>query len=326
MLLYYIITTDDNEMIKHLNNRDINSINKLLKSGYNVNVPVNIFGHPTLFFFIKLITRSDAPIESKEYDIVKLIIDHKADVNYIKNGKNVLSLMCSIHNNKDSTIKIIQLLLDKKTDNNNPLLNRTALDCAINAKNTDVVRLLLNNKITINNATFDRYEHHFAFYNRDITKLLLEHMSPKILLRNIFQHGDILMDVCNLGCLNAFKQLFHKKINMDRRYTIVTFVDGCSWYRVTLLEIVLLNINAFNRICLSSDKDFNNYIEIAKILVLRTSELKSEHFLDYCVLRMKPFCVVKLDDTLRSIIKEITNPPLLTFFPMVLVNIINEYY
>jgi ankyrin repeat protein len=292
-----------------------------------VNLPLNKSNHHTLFHFIHLIlTQHEKTIGDQEFEIVKLIIEAKANVNYINNGLNVLTMIYIFRRNINETENIIKLLLDNKTDNYNPLLNHSALDYAVKSDCWRSVKLLLKNGVIPDETIFSKYNDHFLYHKGPITKLLIECMPSEILFNNIFidkiKDGSLLCIACNIGCANASRRL----LESDTYYgcgiynRLSTFVTHNIVDQQTLLKIVMLNIKDIEtstdqsrKNILGDGKDLSNYIEIAKLLI------------DYgaCIEESELNEIVHSHAIKR---KNIINEYLSLHFPKVLVDVIIEYY
>jgi hypothetical protein len=314
-----------NAMKIFLRKRNIELISGLINNKkFNVNLPLNGSKHPTLFHFIYMIlNQHEKSIGDQEFEIVKLIIEAKADVNYISNGLNVLTMIYKFKRNINETENIIKLLLDNKADNYNPLLNRSALDYAVKSDCWRSVKLLLKNGIIPDETIFNKYRYHFAYNKGPVTKLLIEYMPSNILLKDIFANrfecDELLCGACNMGCLNAVKQLIKYYISCCIHQQICTFITINTVTNLSLLEIVMLNINEIEtstdqtrKNILGDGKDLDNYIEIAKLLVDHapyTTKTKSNKLIhSYAVKR-----------------KNALNKYLLIHFPKVLINMILKY-
>jgi hypothetical protein len=304
-------------MIGYLKNRDITSINELIKNNFDVNVPLCRRGKPVLFHFIHMILSHAKIIGNKEFEIIKLIIENKADVNYVNGRFNALSLIYKFNRNFDETKNIIKLLLDSKANNYDPLLKKTALDYALDYKDWRSVKLLLTNGVIPIASTFDRYIHHINYDNGPIVKLLFEYTPFNVL--NNFNKVQLPYLACNLGCLNIVRRLIDTCININQNsYIIKLFMNNVIIRDKSLFELVNLNIKEINSNyslrgnILGDGKDLYNYIEISKL------------FIDHCAVTTKD----KLEDIVQSYIDKRKNTiidQLLLYIPKVLVNVILNY-
>jgi hypothetical protein len=331
-------------LLKCLNHGDLNGLKDLLNSK-NINSPVSKFGDPPLYHFISYITNKGFSFAYAGYSIIKVLIDHKADINYVRDGKNVLSILCNSRD--DSVLKMIKLLLENKIQTDGLLLEYPAIKYAIDTNNVKIVKLLLENNIKITYCAIKCYD----FWCNDnysiMTKMLLEH-TPTNFLPFIFlrSYHDVLPVVCNYGCLNIFKQItipdeatsslfslfFDREIDypyfpnkhvypfMGNHEKYCNFMTNRkqSISNSSLLEIVILNISGFDGMCycrvnmLGDKKDLNDYIEMAKILINLGANTN----------------IVKIPTVLIPYITEVKNTLcryLLDFFPKVLVDIVINY-
>jgi hypothetical protein len=323
----------------YLNYGNLKGLRDLLNSNeIKINGLISKYRTSPLYHFICNITKNEVFIVKNDIDIVKLLIDHGADVNYIWKKKNVLSLLCNCRDDSAETVDMIKLLLDNKIDNDNPSLRQPAITYAINTNNSNVVKLLVENKIEIKYHTISCYNRWFDEDYSIVTKILLEYTPPEILtmiLSNV--RSDILLTICNYGCLNIFKKIiytpnlfsliFGDEIDLDYEFDPVKiFMEQHDCWLVsgniiesTLLKTVILNINEFKdyecwcrKNILGDGKDLNNYIEIAKILIILGADTYN----------------IEIPDVLKSYVAEIKNTLceyLLHFVPKVLVNMITDY-
>jgi ankyrin repeat protein len=314
-------------MRSFLKKRNIKSINDLIKNKkFSVNAPINGDEQHVLFHFIRMIlTQHEKTIEHKEFEIVKLIIDSKANINYISNGFNVLTMMCNSTKNINEKEKIIKLLLYSKADNYHSLLKHSAMNYAVESDCWKSVKLLLKNGIIPDETDVTKHVNRWSRFNVPITKLLYEYTPFEILFKimNKTQKNkiQILHGACNIGCLNVVKQLIEYDI-----YSIyitctatLTFLTHEHVVHKSMLEIVILNIKAIKtsndqtrKSILGDGKDLNNYIEIAKLLI------------DYgaCDATIESNTIIHSYAIKR---KNTTDGQLLLYFPKVLVNMIIEY-
>jgi hypothetical protein len=327
----------------HLNHSNLQGLEDLLNyKKININGLVSKYRTSPLYHFICNITKIYNSITKDDYEIVKLLINHNADVNYIWRRKNVLSLLCNSHGNTSNRIDIIQLLLDNKISANDPSLKYPVIKYAIDTNNWKIVKLLLKNKIEISHSAISQYNHWTDHEYSVMTKLLLEYISPNILPFIIsYSKWNVLLILCNYGCLNnfkhlmfnpdLFKSLFGEEFNAN--YVYISDFDIYPFMRLhtcdariskyffhsSLLRIVTVNIHEFkNYNChcrndiLGDGKDLNNYIEIAKILIILGADVHN----------------IEIPDVLKLYIIEVKNTLceyLLHFLPKVLVNVIIDY-
>jgi ankyrin repeat protein len=317
-----------NVMKSFLRNRNIKSISDLIKNKkINVNAPLNGAGHPTLFHYIYMIlTQHEKTIEHKEFEIVKLIIKGKANINYINNGFNVLTMMCNSKRNIDEKENIIKLLLHNKADNYHPLLKHSALSHAVKSDCWRSVKLLLKHGVIPDETILTEHINRLGYYNASITKLLYEY-SPFDILFKVMDNSQytivsLLYGACNMGCLNAVRKLIECDIYSvcsDVCEKISLFITYNLIENTSMLEIVMLNIKTIKtsndqtrKSILGDGKDLNNYIEIAKLLI------------DYGAYTIK----IKSNEIISSHAnkrKNIIDEQLLLYFPKVLVNLIIGY-
>jgi hypothetical protein len=346
-----------------LNNCDLKNIKNILNPE-KINIWIDGYTPPPLYYFILKINQSlvseedliadqrvrispeEGQIADQEFLIldnyfkmVKLLIDYGANVNYIWNGKNLLSIMCNSHRDSDETLNIIKLLLDNKAEADNSSLRHPAITYAACMNNHKVFKLLLENKVKITSRTINYYKYWFdndyANDYSNITKLLLEHIYPEILPQVFLQRArDVILMMCNYGCLNGFKQIITILPNLKEECMyylcddIILFMSGHDTFcdygpewvsELTLLEIVIMNINIFedydcscrNNI-LGDGKDLNNYIEIAKILI----DLGADTNIEKMPTVLVPY-IMEAKNTLRGY--------LLDFLSKVLVDMVINY-
>jgi hypothetical protein len=297
---------DDNRMKNYLRKRDIESIDKLIKNkNYDVNIPLNRSNTPILFHFIHMIlTQCNESISDVEFKIIKLIIESKANINHITGRFNALTLIYKKDRPVYETERIIKLLLENKAVHN-PSTKNSALKYAVNSKEIEYVELLLTHGITFDSSIFGSYCNHFNKHKVTITKLLLDHIDPTISLKKVFKDVNSLRNLCNMGCLNAVKQLIVEEKNIDKLYHRVRLYGTETFvYDASLIKIV--NIH------LSRKKVHNDYVEIAKVLInygADTNKISRNGIIEKCVMER------------NNIISEC----LLKYFPKVLVNIIICY-
>jgi hypothetical protein len=346
-----------NNMIQYLDQRDIKSIEHLIKNeNFNVNhksfvlMKSNKFQYqPLLFYFVHTLTTEPSVfygVYRVDFEIIKLIVDCKADINYVSEGFNVLSLICQ-HAWNYTVNEVVQLLLDNKIDANNSLLNYPVINYAANRHNFGCVELLLKNSVPIDETVFTSYTGHFNFLNMNMTKLLFDHMPEentwftkkefeelyckfkkidydKSELKDCYTHkifdvsySTFLLHLCNMGCLKLFKQLINRRatIDLERRHDHISiYTDQHIWkivrYDLTLFKVVLLNIH------LCRDNNLNNYIEIAKILIDNGADT---------IKRIQSVNPVESIETYVVERKHIINDNLLLYLPNVLVNMVCSY-
>jgi ankyrin repeat protein len=305
-----------------LRKRNVDSINNLIKrKKFNVNAPLSGSRCLILFHFIQMIIiHQDKPIGDVEFKIVKLIVESKADINYINDGFNVLTIIHKFNRDIDETKNIIKLLLDNKANNYDSELKQSALDYAVKSKNLQSIRLLLENGVVPNETIFGRYKNHFYYDNLLITKLLLEYMPSEFLFKSTINDKKLLVRTCNLGCLTATKQIIKNEIDINQTYISSLFFERHTVvFCATLIKIVMRNIRGFKKSnddirknILGDGKDLSNYIEIAKLLI------------DYGI----DTTDVKLNKTIRSYVIERKNTLveyLLNHVPKVLAILITSY-
>jgi hypothetical protein len=331
----------------YLDNHNLQGLKDLLN--YNkikINGLMGKYRAAPLYHFICNITKYHVCVSKNEFDIVKLLIDYNANVNYIWRKKNVLSLLCNSTDASGETLNIIKLLLDNKIDNYNCSLKYPAMKYAIDKNNWKTVRSLLENGIEILPSVISSYKHFFNDKTPFMTKLLLEYLPPKILATVYPQHNNIMpIALCDYGCLNIFRQLvstpdlltlnFNKKFNINHTFHFIDpmatpfmLLHNCGLSQkfrgdFTLIEIVILNINAFkdyNCSCgknniLGDGKDLNNYIEISKMLITLGA------IADKNRIEIPSGLLVYINE-----VKYTINNCLINFLPKVLLNIIMNYY
>jgi hypothetical protein len=291
--------------------------------------------HHILFNFINTITASNSSIDIslEELKNVESLLNNETNINYMSNGLNLLSLICRSKMYSPNTIKIAELLIEKKINVNDPLLNPLPIESAIKKNRLSLVQLLLENKAQINEFVFNNHIKHFSILRRPLTKLLLEYMPKNRILKIMFNYNNFLMYTCNLGCLIAFKELVHNNIDVDKIYNGVevflmhSFNAQFGFYpysepmNLTLLQIVMLNVNNYDnqlemfewkKNILGHNKDLNNYIEIAKILINLGANLED--------IELNKIIKLHIIDNKNKIIDW-----LLLFFPRVLTIMITNY-
>jgi hypothetical protein len=309
---------DKRKMKSILRQRKIKLIDDLIKNKrFDVNVPLNKLNHPTLFhFMLMILTQHDRKIE---FRIMESIIEGKANINYVNDGLDVLTLIYK-HKKNIEAENIIELLLKNKANNYNLGLKKSALDYAVESGCGRSIRLLLKNGVVPNETIFDKYNGYLFYDNIHITKLLFEYMPDDFLFKKKFTFC-VLGCAIVIGCLNVFRRyVIHGVIN-------VNIACRSSWLFVTPniiknktpLEIVLLNIKEIkkspdNPRCniLGDGKDLNNYIEIAKSLIDYGGDTNE----------------IKLDETISSYAisrKNTVTDCLFKYFPKVLMDIIICY-
>jgi len=189
------------------------------------------------------------------YEIIKLLLDNKADINMKNNDGWTALIVSSRYSSTDSNTKTVKLLLDYKADlnikNNNgwtALLVSSRYSSA--DSNIETIKLLLDYKADINIKNNDGWSALIlASFDSNIetVELLLDNKAnPNIIIEDKFKYMDIENKILNNNpnkLYNLFGSLYGNKINMGIFYKIIErdiFVNN----------IVLHNIyiNYFNNI------------------------------------------------------------------------------
>jgi hypothetical protein len=333
-MIHYNTREDNNKMKQYLKERKINLIDDLIKNkNFDVNAPLNNLNQPPLFHFVHMIL-THVFIGNVDFEIIKLLVESKADVNYISNGFNVLTLMYKHNISILKTTNIIKLLLVNKANHISSIKNN-ALEYAINSSlwlyNTSTehlkcsysiepLKLLLKYGVTFNESIFNCYSDHFSNHRINTTKLLLDNVCPSTnsSLKHMFTNINSLQRVCNLGCLTAVKQLITNDSHIDKVYKrVILYGTEEILHNVSLLEIVLRHIDILNSPKSDSAQynfnDLDNYVEIATLLI--NYGANTNKILPGTPLRN---IVIVRNDTIKA--------HLLDYVPKVLVNIIMDYY
>jgi ankyrin repeat protein len=184
-----------------------------------------------------------------------------------------------------------------------------------------------------------------------MTRILLEHLSTRQSIKGIFDGNNYLLNVCNLGCLNAFKQLIEDVSDINKKYDkieifMINFISTerhalisvpPPYKNISLLQMTIANLNhidiSFNKKHIVDN--YNGYVEIAKLLIDRGANIEefvpsyfntfSKHTRDLIVKNSPTFLP---NDVIKSYINEFKNKiveQLLIFVPKVLAVMITDY-
>jgi len=123
-----------NILINSIQNGDFKKVNSLVMAGANVNTE-NLFGLTPLL----------AAIKNKNINIIKLLLQNKADVNKATNDLTPLKFSIMIEN-KD----IVELLMSNGAQINKKINNQTPLTWAISTHNKEIVKIIFKNGAKIN--------------------------------------------------------------------------------------------------------------------------------------------------------------------------------
>jgi ankyrin repeat protein len=159
-------------IIKCLKNYDIESLDKKLINTKQTN-------SMSLLYVIKNYVEN----HEKKYrqingliDTCKLLIKHKADVNFCKSSNTPLTMISRCTQDIRNSNLIMKLLLDNKADVTS--YSNHAIDCAIKAENYENVKLLLEYGADIHSCGKPKLSLwrniHYSPINFEMTKLLVE--------------------------------------------------------------------------------------------------------------------------------------------------------
>jgi hypothetical protein len=239
---------------RYLRERKIESLQKLLESGFPVNVPFNELnrtrefnGHPNmgpmLFNFINIITTSSNNLINKiDYDIVELLLKYKANVNYVNFFKNdILSLMCAHNLLSDWSVPIIKLILDNKANVNNPSVKIPAINHVLNKLHPpvdeillkqsakidhvklriSVIKILLEHGAIVNNILSDQFGNYIMCEKNSST---LRDIIEAIEENELIKFKDNLVLFCNIGCRHdIIKNLLRWHVDIDQVYNVTPY-------------------------------------------------------------------------------------------------------
>lgn len=186
----------DEQLREALQTRQYERANQLIMKGADVNWRPNRDARPTIFF----------PIYNGEFEIVKLLIRHGADIN-AESAHGTALRQAAL----DGRVDVIEHLLDCGADpDSKGSLGLTALSGAVKNNHYRVVKLLLKAGADVNHKSKHGYSVKHGIYNTKMLKLLerkhVVNVRKKIGMRHM------LLVLCNLFQRNGTELVFCKQL------------------------------------------------------------------------------------------------------------------
>jgi ankyrin repeat protein len=129
------------ELYWAINSRNVDKVKDLIKQNIDVNQPISEDGETALMY----------AVSCDNFEIVKLLLENKADVNKSSNHGYTALINAAVIGN----IKIVKLLLENNAEVDKALyeVNETPLMRAVINAHIEVVKLLLENKAEVNKVS-----------------------------------------------------------------------------------------------------------------------------------------------------------------------------
>lgn len=159
-------------LFKAIANGDKNAVINILQENKDLDINQELYSQRTKNYKTPLISA----VEKNNYDIAKILLEHKADPNKLVHLENPLSIAI-----RNKNLDMVKLLLEYKADVNKEYHNgETPLMIAIEEKNIPIIEALLKHNANTNQA--DHFARTPLFLevskddpNPEIVKLLLEY-------------------------------------------------------------------------------------------------------------------------------------------------------
>ena len=169
----------------------------------------------------------------------KILLKHKADINYKRNSNNSTCLYKAVENNNT---KIVKLLLNHKADPDNELIDgATPLLIAVQNNNPKCIKLLLESGVDINKITKMGITPLFIACQYDFVnsvKLLIEHKAD--INKKLKKYYNLLNSTMVENNIDCLKLLIKNKINLEEKNGDSLF-NGLENYSDECVDYLIYN-------------------------------------------------------------------------------------